>query len=876
MKYRLAIILVLLLIPAALFSQTVDLRFDQERQTILHNGINFEGYHWMPVMPASLIATHEKMLATMKCQLLRIAIPLPLWEPANDNASPTDMNIAAFSDTGEMHKRFLYFKSLKDRGYDLWFTPFDAPNWMVTNPTQSQGRLLRSADEFVEGIVAFLVHARKNYGFEARYLSLNEPAIGMLLNISSWSQVEIVKKLGPRLSAEGLTPKWIVCSHQWDSANLAYVRTVYSDPAVRPYVAGFDFHGYRLDQLAATDSSLIRWSRWTDSTGLFSLCGELDYNVSFWLATNPNSWVHAQPTGRVFFKALNEGRSVGALPWYVDAADTSRPYRFVAKHFQQYLTPGYKVCATTSSSPSLLSLAAKKDSAFVVFLQNESSASASVTLQNLPPIRYAWISSYNGRYYHYNGQVTVTAGQATVSLPAVSLNTLAPYDSTAPAVSGLNGAPVGPYRVQLSWPRALDPESDISGYVIFRDGVRIDTLGPDTVFLDQGLKELTGYRYEVMAVNGHNVEGSLSAPVTVTTDRDTAGPALVSVSARDSLSVVVTFSEAVDSASALSVVNYAAIPPVTWAGAVREAPDRIRLTPSIPLRPRASYKITIQSVKDASAARNVMAQPALFLFAVPLVVVDFGASAASTFIGSPGWAVIKDTYTDYTSLGPDGMNMARSVNGAYNFQGVSGTGDSLDLKPGDRFEVHWYNDQTAGAAFTPRINFSYSGRLSSAPAGTTFNMTGLSLPAKGSGTTTFTVSGAAAGMRGVVNVSMMFNNSGTLVCDKILLFPVLDSTSMRSEDGLSAQEAVSISPNPFNPCLTLRVKMPDRGPASRQNVRLRIMNSSGQLVHGMERGVAPGSALTLTWDASSLPSGLYVLHITAGRRAYTRRAVLIR
>jgi chitodextrinase len=91
-------------------------------------------------------------------------------------------------------------------------------------------------------------------------------------------------------------------------------------------------------------------------------------------------------------------------------------------------------------------------------------------------------------------------------------------DGTPPsAPSALSAVPIsGGLVIRLTWAPAIDPETGINRYRIYRDGVLIDS-SATTSYLSAGLTPMTTYTYRVLAVNGEGLAGPLSAPATATT-----------------------------------------------------------------------------------------------------------------------------------------------------------------------------------------------------------------------------------------------------------------------------------------------------------------------------------------------------------------------
>jgi hypothetical protein len=90
-------------------------------------------------------------------------------------------------------------------------------------------------------------------------------------------------------------------------------------------------------------------------------------------------------------------------------------------------------------------------------------------------------------------------------------------DTTPPtAPANVNPFPVSGTQIDLSWSPAMDSETGIVLYKVFRDGVCL-AAAKGWNFSDTGLVEQNTYSYQVSAVNYHGVEGPRSVPVSATT-----------------------------------------------------------------------------------------------------------------------------------------------------------------------------------------------------------------------------------------------------------------------------------------------------------------------------------------------------------------------
>jgi len=94
---------------------------------------------------------------------------------------------------------------------------------------------------------------------------------------------------------------------------------------------------------------------------------------------------------------------------------------------------------------------------------------------------------------------------------------LAPYgepDTTGPAPpAGLQAERTGATRIELSWSPAMDPETGVAAYNVYRNGKIAGTVN-GTRFTDP-VFEHSKAEYRISAINLHGVEGARSTPVMI-------------------------------------------------------------------------------------------------------------------------------------------------------------------------------------------------------------------------------------------------------------------------------------------------------------------------------------------------------------------------
>ena len=81
----------------------------------------------------------------------------------------------------------------------------------------------------------------------------------------------------------------------------------------------------------------------------------------------------------------------------------------------------------------------------------------------------------------------------------------------------------------------------------------------------------------------------------------------------------------------------------------------------------------------------------------------------------------------------------------------------------------------------------------------------------------------------------------------------------------------NIYPNPFNPVTNITYGLPENG-----NVLLNIYNIQGRLIETLLNDFQTAGYHSLSWDASSHPSGVYLVRMESGEFTQTQKVLLVK
>lgn len=187
------------------------------------------------------------------------------------------------------------------------------------------------------------------------------------------------------------------------------------------------------------------------------------------------------------------------------------------------------------------------------------------------------------------------------------ISNLAKSDMTPPNAPVVQVEISDAHNVRLFWTPSADAESNIFWYNVYKNG-SLATITDEASFSETDLQESTEYSYEVSAVNGSLVEGPKTL-IKAVLPADLSKPGLIAASAYSTTpppQIYLNFSERLDKTSAEKTSNYAVSGGVSVLSAVLMGDGRSVLLSVDSLKAGDSYEVTVNQVKDVSAAGNAV------------------------------------------------------------------------------------------------------------------------------------------------------------------------------------------------------------------------------------------------------------------------------
>ncbi len=207
-------------------------------------------------------------------------------------------------------------------------------------------------------------------------------------------------------------------------------------------------------------------------------------------------------------------------------------------------------------------------------------------------------------------------------------------DTTPPSTpQNLSGIAVSESQIDLNWSAAIDLESSVSTYNIYRDGVKINQTS-SLQFSNTGLTSGASHTYEVSAVNSTGLESSKSFSATVSTLTDILPPGIMSVIAGSNGNTVdITYSEQVELISATTLSNYKINNSISVVDAYLGVDQKTVTLVTSPHSEGVSYTLSISNVRDLSNSANAIpvGTQITYRYVMPLVISNLSVESGETY-----------------------------------------------------------------------------------------------------------------------------------------------------------------------------------------------------------------------------------------------------
>jgi fibronectin type 3 domain-containing protein len=303
----------------------------------------------------------------------------------------------------------------------------------------------------------------------------------------------------------------------------------------------------------------------------------------------------------------------------------------------------------------------------------------------------------------YSYEVSAVNGEGLEGPKSNSASATTDPDGSPPSQpADLAATAAGPDQIDLTWTAAVDPETGVDSYNVYRDGSLAGSTAA-TSFSDTGLDPSTLYSYEVSAVNGEGLEGPKSDPASATTDPpppdDTPPPAPTDLAATAAGpdQVDLTWTAAVDPESGVDSYNIYRDGSLAGSTAATSFSDT-------GLDPSTLYSYEVSAV---SASQINLSWTASWIAVVdPESGVDnYRVYRDRALVGSPSSTFFSDTGLDpatrYTyrvsAVNGDGLEGPRS-----------GEANATTEEETDSTPPPTPSDLTASAVSTSQINLSWT------------------------------------------------------------------------------------------------------------------------------------------------------------------------
>lgn len=279
----------------------------------------------------------------------------------------------------------------------------DVKPWVMNHPGERAQQIWASA-----------LYYKTNYGLNINYAVIyNEPSM------ASTILADDIKAVGPRLAAQGLTTLVQYAEAVAPQADWNYITPVQNDPDMWPFVGRLSYHNYGTADPYRSD--LGAYARARGLTTAQTEMGNPTFDdlysdltlagVSYWEVAYSSSLTLVPNAGLTGF--------------------TPSGTYFRLRQLMHYVRPGAVRIGTSSSDPSLRTLAFTANGAVTTLIENTASSAQTVNLSGLPPATYGLSRAQSGASSFQELGLQTVGTNGTLALANVAggsaVTTLYPY-----------------------------------------------------------------------------------------------------------------------------------------------------------------------------------------------------------------------------------------------------------------------------------------------------------------------------------------------------------------------------------------------------------------------------------------------------------------
>lgn len=376
---------------------------------------------------------------------------LRVWtdvERVNDDADPNNFNWDAFRFSIASDRQIWNAQQAKERGVTKFMASvWSPPGWMKNTGEEKGGGYLlpEMYEEFAEFLAAYIIGYKNRFGIDIGWISLqNEPDF----STEKWETCtyapeqirELIKVVGAKFRAEGLSTKIMVPETAGCSGAVRYIPFIMYDPEAAQYVEVFAHHLYDVS-FFNPDEEIPQMETIAGYSAQFNRpVWQTEYSCSE--DANIGTFKEALTTAHHIHNVLTiENASayfVWDLFWYmkgglisINPSDNSyrvNPTFYAVKQYSEFITPGSRRIYAASNIQKILVSAylneADNHVTIVIINKSQDTVNMKINLKNVSPLSFKQYRTSKSENCAYVGDITVSNNLLDVTVPPESITTL--------------------------------------------------------------------------------------------------------------------------------------------------------------------------------------------------------------------------------------------------------------------------------------------------------------------------------------------------------------------------------------------------------------------------------------------------------------------